>query len=94
MKKLHKLTMLVAACGLTVSALAMAPEVDAAAPLPVADGGWAVVEYGWRYTPWDRGLAYDMAMAFGQGAGAAFGGLLGSVFGPVGTVIGGGLGAV
>ncbi len=94
MKKLKKLTTLVAACGLTVSALAMAPEVDATAPLPVADGGWAVVHYGWRYTGMDAGgVVYDMAMAFMQGAGAAAGGLAGSAVGPVGTVIGGGLGA-
>ena len=100
MKKLHKLTMLVAACGLTVSALAMAPEVDATAPLPVADGGWAAVHYGWRYfggpdQPTGRlGVVYDMVMAVGQGTGGAFGALVGSALGPVGTVVGGGLGAL
>ena len=95
MKKLKKLTTLVAACGLTVSAWAMAPEADAVAPLPTAEGGWAVVHYGWQYTGMPAGgVAYDLAMSFMQGAGAAAGGLAGSVFGPVGIIVGGGLGAL
>lgn len=94
MKKLKKLMTLVAACGMTVSAWAMTPEADAVAPLPVAEGGWAAVHYGFKWMGWSTyGLAYDLAMAVGQGAGATAGGLIGSSFGPVGTVVGGAVGA-
>ena len=91
---MKKLLTLIAACGLTVSAWAMAPDAEATGPLPTAEGGWAVVHYGFDYMGWDsNSLAYDVAMAFSQGVGAAAGGLIGSSFGPVGTVIGAGLGA-
>ena len=91
---MKKLLTLIAACGLTVSAWAVAPDAEAADPLPIAEGGWAVVRYGWDYMGWTTdSLAYDLAMGVSQAVGAAAGGLIGSSFGPVGTVIGAGLGA-
>ena len=94
MKKLKKLMTLVAACGLTVSAWAMTPDADAAAPLPTAEAGYAITRYYFDWMQIESGnIAYDLAMAFMQGAGAALGGTVGSALGPVGTVVGAGAGA-
>ena len=90
---MKKLLTLIAACGLTVSAWAMAPDAEATGPLPIAEAGWAAVYYGWEYMGWSQGAAYGFSMAVAQGAGAAIGGLIGSSFGPIGTVIGAGVGA-
>lgn len=92
MKK--KLLTLVAVFGLAMSSLAMTPEQQNAAVEPQAQGGYALVRWGWERMGWRRsGFLYGAAQAFGQAAGAGAGGLIGSTFGPVGTVIGGGLGA-
>ena len=91
---MKKLLTLIAACGLTVSAWAMAPDAEATVVAPAAEAGYVAVHYGFEYFGWQTGsIAYDLAMAFAQGAGATAGGLIGSAAGPVGTVIGAGLGA-
>ncbi len=93
---MKKLLTLIAACGLTVSAWALTPEAEAADPVPTGQAGWAVVHYTFKWMGWSRmdSVVYDLAMAAGQGVGGALGGLAGSTLGPVGTVVGGGLGAV
>ena len=93
MKK--KLLMLVAAFGLATSTWAMAPLAETVSPVAQAEGGYVLIRGGWDYMGWQRGtIVYDMAMAFTQGALAAAGGLAGSSFGPIGIVVGAGLGGL
>lgn len=92
MKK--KLLTLAAVFGLAMSSWAMTPTHQDAALQPQAQGGYALVSWGWERMGFRRsGFWYGAAQAAAQGSGAALGGLIGSSFGPVGTVIGGGLGA-
>ena len=91
---MKKLLTLIAACGLAVSSWAIAPDVTAGAP-PPPQAQFGSMVFGaaasiWGWSP--SSMWYAPGEALFVGVYGGFGAFVGSSLGPLGTIVGGGVG--